>query len=175
MGTERPALRRQPADLLRSWRPLQRGQGERLPLSSRRAVAIAMARPDGDLAVQLLAGGARRRNPAAKRGAASPATIRPEQSDLSWLSSCLASFQGVRRALIVTLQLPCSFVATWWPKSLPRQLVLISDGMGDDTSDHLETAALQAEVDRLKALAVAPSSAQQLPFDGCAQQFQLLD
>ena len=41
-----------------------------------------------------------------------------------------------------------------------------SVAMREGTSEHLDTAALHAEVDRLKALAITPSGEQQLTFDG---------
>ena len=83
-------------------------------------------------------------------------------------ATCLSARYRVSScALIATVQLPCWPLARWTTAALPRQPRLVS--MREDPNQHLDTAALQAEVDRLKALAIAPSGEQQLPYDGYAQ------
>ena len=72
MGTERLAPRRQPADLVRSWRQLRWGRDTRPPLGVCCALHIATVRLKDGLAVRLPAGAARRRGVAAWQYCAGP-------------------------------------------------------------------------------------------------------
>ncbi len=68
----------------------------------------------------------------------------------------LGPIEGLGGALYLTLRLPRMLLWLSWPASLEATASL-SLGVKQVMPDQLDTAALQAEVDRLKALAAGPS------------------